>query len=503
MPVFSVVAPLVSFLLWHHVVCKVGGAYLPALPSAALLPIVLAHAAALLVGVALATIRRSAALLDSAPRYLTLQALVAIVLAGAAPVAFTRITWFSSGNIAIVAIVFGIATGLAAGSLVRHWRQFGSPRALLAGLLQGHILLLGLLVVTALLIVAQRAGLIRAALGWATLTALVAHRGFHQRPLFRAAVTTRRSPLATMATALVACLGAVTLVAMEPIVPWVTLGRTPDPPVLVASSDYSQMTLTYGRGSFQFFLDGAQKFSTLDGHRSREALVHPVMTMASQRREVLLVEGGDGTALREILRYPDVARVTIVEPDVQLVELARRQPVFLEENAGALASPKLRLVAEDPLIWLRETTERFDVIVLDPGEPTTPRHAKLLTTYAFSLLRAHLTGDGIGVLRTAPSLTYRHAHHCVLATLAAAQLYALPYSAGIPTYGNSGHAVFSRHPLAFPSTPAATLPPGLRYVDAVTLEAMFRVPPDEGPVPAQVNRLHHQVLLGYRSEGNE
>src|SRR5207244_741336 len=95
---------------------------------------------------------------------------------------------------------------------------------------------------------------------------------------------------------------------------------------LAVRTDVQEIVLTGtpGRQPLQLFLDGRLRVRGRDAARYREALVHPAM--AGPHGRVLVLGGGDGLALREVLRFPDVRSVTLVDPDQQLVHLARTDP---------------------------------------------------------------------------------------------------------------------------------------------------------------------------------
>ncbi|RYE86306.1 MAG: hypothetical protein EOO75_15880 [Myxococcales bacterium] len=255
--------------------------------------------------------------------------------------------------------------------------------------------------------------------------------------------------------------------------------------------------LTAGRGAFQLYADGMLRLSTIDAARRREAMAHPVMMAAGRRQRVLLLGGGDGGALRELLRYPDVAEVTLVEPEASLVELSSAQPVLVAENGGALGSSRVRLHTSDPVGFLGADATRYDVIVVDLLDPEGPRRSKWFTRYFYRQLGEHLAPDGVGALvASASPLAQRQAFWSVVATVEAAGLVALPYRAALPTLGPWGHVLFAHHPLAAPA--GASLPAGLQHLDAVVLADMFTLAPDEQRVAADVNLLHRQVLPRYR-----
>ena len=96
--------------------------------------------------------------------------------------------------------------------------------------------------------------------------------------------------------------------------------------VYTKDTPYQRIVITRGRAGFQLFLNGNLQFSSTDEYRYHEALVHPAMLLANNPRRVLVLGGGDGLALREVLKYPSVERVTFVDLDPEMTRLSSRFP---------------------------------------------------------------------------------------------------------------------------------------------------------------------------------
>lgn len=144
------------------------------------------------------------------------------------------------------------------------------------------------------------------------------------------------------------------------------------------------------------FLDGKLQSSEFDEFVYHEALVHPAMLTHPQPRHVLVVGGGEGATIREVLRHPTVEEVTMVDLDGELVELCRRY--MPEWSRGAFEDPRVRLVVGEGRRFLEESGETYDVIVLDLVDPTPGSPAALLYTREFySIVKDRLSGDGVMV----------------------------------------------------------------------------------------------------------
>jgi spermidine synthase len=216
---------------------------------------------------------------------------------------------------------------------------------------------------------------------------------------------------------------------------------------------------------------------------------------------VLVLGGGDGLAVREILRWPDVLSVTLVDLDPGMTELARDLPKLRDLNGSSLSDPRVRVVNEDAMVWLGEAHEgmpaKFDAVVVDFPDPNNFALGKLYTVRFYRMLRERL-GEGavVSVQSTSP-LVARRSFWCVVRTMEAAGFGVRPYHAFVPSFGEWGYALASADGL--PTMPTR-LPPGLRYLTEAQLASLFELAPDMGPLEAEPNRLNNQMLVRYYEE---
>jgi spermidine synthase len=263
--------------------------------------------------------------------------------------------------------------------------------------------------------------------------------------------------------------------------------------VYSASSPYQRILVTNNAAGFQLFLNGNLQFSSADEYRYHEALVHPAMTTARAPRRVLILGGGDGLALREVLKYASVERVTLVDLDPMMTSLSAKFAPLRALNGGAFGDPRVRVVNEDAMIWIERVRETFDVAIVDFPDPSSFSLGKLYSTRFYRMLRERLApGGAIAVQCTSP-LYARQAYWCIVRTLEAAGLHVRPYQTTVPSFGVWGFALAAQGPFDAPrhvSVPA-------RFLDDATLAAMFVFPRDMTPVPVEINRLDNQMLVRY------
>ncbi|MDR7301643.1 polyamine aminopropyltransferase [Haloactinomyces albus] len=273
-----------------------------------------------------------------------------------------------------------------------------------------------------------------------------------------------------------------------------------DPVVHAQRTQYQEVVLTRstslsGRSDTRLFLNGDLQFSSVDEHRYHEALVHPAM--AGEHSRVLILGGGDGLALREVLRYPDVEQVTLVEMDPAVLELARTDPRLTTLNKHAFEDPRVTAIAADAFSWLRDNEQRYDVVLVDMPDPDSTATAKLYSAEFYALLR-HAMADGARVTVQSGSPYFApKAFWCIETTMRRSGLATVPYSVSVPSFGQWGFQLARKGT----SPPALRLPtnaPPLRSLDPATLRAATIFPPDRDRIPGlEVSTLMHPTILEY------
>jgi len=272
-----------------------------------------------------------------------------------------------------------------------------------------------------------------------------------------------------------------------------------DEVIFAKDFSYQRIVLTRGRGSFQLFLNGNLQFSSADEYRYHEALVHPPLALKPTARRVLICGGGDGLAVREVLKHPSVEEVVLVDLDPAMTEMARHVPLVRHLNRDALWDSRVKIINADAMVWIGETPDRrpFDVALVDFPDPNSYSLGKLYTTRFYRLLQGLLAPDAVLSVQTTSPLLARRAYWCIATTMEAAGLHIRPYHLAVPSFGVWGFVLASPRPIDIPTK---TLP-GLKHLNDATLPAMFQFPEDMSRVPTPVNRLDNQALVNlYTSE---
>ena len=267
-------------------------------------------------------------------------------------------------------------TGLALGDMLSRVLTFDYLGALIVSLLFP-------------LLLAPWLGMARTALMFGLLNALVALYTLHA---FRAELAVRGLLLRALAVIL---LLAAAMAGSGSLTGWSEQRLYGDTIVHAQSTPYQRIVLTRWRDDLRLYLNGELQFSSRDEYRYHEALVHPALEGASPARKVLVLGGGDGLAAREILRYADVASITLVDLDPAVTTLFAQQEELVALNRGALSDARVRVVNADAGQWLEHNADVFDAIIVDLPDPTNFALGKLYSVPFYRLLARRLSAGGL------------------------------------------------------------------------------------------------------------
>jgi spermidine synthase len=247
-----------------------------------------------------------------------------------------------------------------------------------------------------------------------------------------------------------------------------------DPVVTSITTPYQHIVLTKDRHhKVRCYINGHLQFDETDEHIYHENLVHPVMHVAPRQEKVLILGGGDGLALREVLKYPAVKEVTLVDLDPAITTLASEDPDLVRLNHGSMLDPKLRRNTVDgvyagesftleepdqyypfeketrPIATLRvinldaakfvtSAGRDYDVVIIDFPDPNSPDLAKLYSRPFYEHLKSVLRPGAVIVQQCGSPLQAKEAFLCIGRTIAAAGFKAVPYHDNVPSFGEWG-----------------------------------------------------------------
>jgi len=208
--------------------------------------------------------------------------------------------------------------------------------------------------------------------------------------------------------------------------------------------------------------------------------------------------GGDGLALREVLKYKTVENVTLVDLDPEMTRVSYAVPAIGDLNEHAFDDRRVQVLNADAFVWLDEKQAApFDIAIVDFPDPNNFALGKLYTTRFYNLLKTRLKPDSSVVIQTTSPLIARQSFWCIITTLEASGFIVKPFQATVPSFGVWGFALAKLQPFETPAKPR----PGIRlqFLNDNSFASMFQLSTDiERPAQEiEINRLDNQALVRY------
>jgi spermidine synthase len=431
---------------------------------------------------------------DAARAFVDVELGVALVGGASAPtlfIAFSRVQFFSPLLYGMVCAV-GVLVGLELPLLMRILKDELDFKDLVSRVLTFDYL--GALVASLLfpVLLVPQLGLVRTSLLFGLCNAGV---GLWGTWLLGSLLTRRQVAALRVRAVVVMVVLAAALVQADRLTAFAEDAQYADAIIHAETTPYQRIVVTRGPAGFQLFLNGNLQFSSVDEYRYHEALVHPAFAAAAggPARRVLVLGGGDGLAVREILKHPGVESVTLVDLDPAMTRLAHTLPPLVKLNGDPFADPRVHVINQDAFVWIADAKENYDVAIVDFPDPNNFALGKLYTRRFYQMLRARLApGGAIAVQATSPMFA-RKSYWCIVRTMESAGLVARPYQLAVPAFGVWGFVLARGEAFEAPARAPVGLP--LRYLNDEAMAAMFLFSRDLGPVDVEVNRLDNQALV--------
>lgn len=265
--------------------------------------------------------------------------------------------------------------------------------------------------------------------------------------------------------------------------------------ILSEQTQYQHIVLTRHKDDLRLFIDGNVQFCSLDEYRYHEALVHIPMSQAAKKDKVLILGGGDGMAVRELLKY-EGTQITLVDLDPEMIRICSENPIIAELNENSLKSDRLHIVNDDAYRYLEENEETYDVIIVDLPDPNNESLNKLYTNIFYRLCKNSLAEDGILAVQSTSPYYATKAFWCIGKTLESEGFFVKPYHLQVPAFGDWGFHLASKAELG----DNYNITVETKYLSEDNVDALFSFGKDEITEDVEINSLSRPVLIQYYSE---
>ena len=244
--------------------------------------------------------------------------------------------------------------------------------------------------------------------------------------------------------------------------------------VFSGTSTYQHIVITESKaGDICCYINGHLQFNSFDEYIYHENLVHPVFAIAPVRKKILVLGGGDGLAVREILKYPELESITLCDLDPMMTDMARRNHYFTMLNKNSLQNSKLtvlknhalipdgqeklrvpnqkkpyagktgevatiNIINVDAALFVEQISGLYDIIIIDFPDPNTPELAKLYSKKFYSHILKKLSATGVVVQQATSPVYAREAFLCIGRSMKDAGLAVIPFHDNVPSFGEWG-----------------------------------------------------------------
>ena len=315
----------------------------------------------------------------------------------------------------------------------------------------------------------------------------------------------RKVGLASAAVLIILMAGAFTA---KPIIDFGEELRYKDRVVFSEQTKYQKIIITQSQEDFWLFINGNQQLSSIDEVMYHEPLVHPVMRLSKTPHHVLVLGGGDGGAVREVLKYPEVEKITLVDLDPLMTELGKSHELLVEMNQRSLHHEKVEIINTDGYTWLEANQQYFDVIIIDLPDPKTVELGRLYAYEFYRLCYSRLRPHGLIITQAGSPYYAARAFQCIDKTMTEAGFTTVPLHNQVVTLGEWGWVMGAKEvekgqlkkalqALSFDNIPTQWI-----NHEAMTLITSFGKDlfVEDGKT-IEVNKIHNPVLYKYYLEG--
>ncbi len=200
---------------------------------------------------------------------------------------------------------------------------------------------------------------------------------------------------------------------------------------------YQSLVVTRHRDGrdLRLFIDGHVQFSERDEYRYHEALVHPLMSLSGKVENILVMGGGDGLAVRELLKHKTIKRIDLVDLDPEMTRLGKSFPPLLRINKQSLSDPRVHIYNEDAFIFIRRPGITYDRIILDFPDPHNEAISKLYSVEFYTMLSKRMSHSGALVTQSSSPFFARKTFWSIEQTLANTFPHTQSYHVTVPAFG--------------------------------------------------------------------
>ncbi len=264
-------------------------------------------------------------------------------------------------------------------------------------------------------------------------------------------------------------------------------------------SPYQNIVFTKSPSGFALYLDRVIQFNSIDEYRYHETLVHVPIAGMEPPKKVLILGGGEGLAVREVLKYSSVEKVDLVELDPKIVELSKNWAPLVALNEASLLNEKVTVHTEDAFVYMLKNVEKYDLVIADLPDPSNENLSRLYTDLFYAKIKSSLNYNGIFVTQaTNPSLN-KKTYNSIRKTIEHIGFHSsYAFKVYVPSFGEWGFIAAGLKNLSF-SNPKIS---ELSYINNEIISSLFAFSEDMSVDTSrlEINRFDRPILYQYYLE---
>jgi len=263
--------------------------------------------------------------------------------------------------------------------------------------------------------------------------------------------------------------------------------------IYTKETPYQKIVMTKYKNDFRLFLNGNLQFSSIDEYRYHEALVHVPVNLADSVEKVLILGGGDGLVVRELLKYPLISSIDLVDLDPVMSKLGKEHPYLRALNKSSLHNKKVSIKNQDAFVYLNNSSHRYDLIIIDLPDPNNTALARLYSKEFYRLVKNSLNSQGLFVTQATSPFFAKEAFWTMFETIKSTGFVQVaPYHVNVPSFGEWGFIIGSREKRDINNI---SLNIETRYLSEKTLSRLWQFEKDLSYVGVQVSTIDNPKIL--------
>ena len=255
---------------------------------------------------------------------------------------------------------------------------------------------------------------------------------------------------------------------------------------------YQKLTFTKHKDDLRMYINGNLQFSAIDEYRYHESLIHLAASLSNNYKRILILGGGDGLGVREVLKHKGVEEIHLVDLDPELVNICKEYQWIRSINQDSLINKKVKIFNMDAYQYLINNTQLYDVIYCDLPDPNNLSLTRLYSSEFYQLVRKNLTRDGLFCSQSTSPFFAKEAFWCINNTIKLHFKNTKPYHVYVPSFGDWGFILARNGPI---DKDKITVSVPTRFLNQGGVQNLFNFEKDLFSDIKDVNTMEHPILL--------